>query len=198
MTPYLNKVPFEHLIVDDYYNEEDLAGIWREIETLHPLLLAPEFTQPAIQDGEVLKHNKGLYLDEYYRQREDSYILGAGRKLFSDEVIGAAAQAHMFYSGVKYTNFDATLLSYYGESSYYKPHRDSYVFTAVTMLSKQPQGFSGGELVFPDYAHAVPFVNNRLILFPSFFLHAVQPVHMLNDEPMAGRYSITQFCTMSM
>ena len=80
---------------------------------------------------------------------------------------------------------DKTLVSYYEDGSYYKPHVDAAIMTCISYHWKEPKEFTGGDLHFGDFK--VPIENNCLLIFPSCTEHEVSPVSG------QGRYAITQF-----
>ena len=73
------------------------------------------------------------------------------------------------------------------ENGLYHGHRDSAVMSAVSLFYKEPKPYKGGELVFPEHRYTPNIVNNSIMIFPSFELHAVNPV----QGP--GRFSLNQF-----
>jgi hypothetical protein len=122
-----NKLPFEHVVVDDLFTEEELVLIWREIDFLDNKLLPPKDTGSAKDEKEnSLKSNKGIFLDDIYtpKGREVSDILRINRKVFHEDIITAAINLHPFYGSLRQTNHDGTLISYYENSEYYAPHKD--------------------------------------------------------------------------
>jgi predicted 2-oxoglutarate/Fe(II)-dependent dioxygenase YbiX len=61
---------------------------------------------------------------------------------------------------------------------------------------KEPKKFEGGELLFTEKEIKIDLKHNRMILFPSHFLHEVKPIKMKEEfDKGYGRYSITKFIT---
>jgi predicted 2-oxoglutarate/Fe(II)-dependent dioxygenase YbiX len=73
------------------------------------------------------------------------------------------------------------------ENGLYHGHRDSAVMSAVSLFYREPKPYKGGELVFTEHRYTPDIVNNSIMIFPSFELHAVNPV----QGP--GRFSLNQF-----
>ena len=52
----------------------------------------------------------------------------------------------------------------------------------------------GGEFVLPQAGVTIPMKNNRMILFPSYYTHAVNPVKFDGEKNQGlGRHTITHF-----
>lgn len=192
------KAPFEHLIIDDVYTEDELKLIWSEIDFLTPNLLTPEGSGSAAveTDGGVTYRKRGssIFVDSVFSNRKFSNILTLNRKIFEPEIIKAAKELHPFMGFMEYSNFDVTLLNRYENGDYYKPHTDLCVLSAITFFIDDA-GFSGGEFQFSDYGHSVEQKNNRTIIFPGLIKHSVDEVVL--NENSKGRYSMAQFLSMN-
>ena len=189
--------PFPFLKIENLYNKDELKLIWQELDFLtHQIKLnPPEETGGAVnEDNVILKNNSGLFLDDAYSKRELSNILGVSRKIFLPEILDSFSKISFGYNSIKYTNEDRTLLSYYENSSYYKPHIDSAIYTAITWFFKEPKSFIGGDFYFCDYNYEIKIKNNMSIIFPSFVRHSVNEVSLNeNCQTGYGRYSVSQF-----
>lgn len=193
---------FAYLIIDDLYTSEELKKIWRELEYLtSPNRLWNQSTIGGATDkeGTLLKKNNGMLLDDFFTYNRDfSDILTLNRKLFTPPVLDAFFDTHPYSRLFAYVNNDRTLLSYYENEDYYKPHHDDALFTAVTWLYKEPKRFTGGNFRFHDGDIDIELKSNRLVLFPSWVLHEVEMIK-LDDEIESdgfstyGRYCLSQF-----
>jgi hypothetical protein len=192
-----NHDPFPFLQVENFYSEEELKLIWQELDFLTDSikLNPPEETGAAMNRNHViLKNNSGVFLDEIYKERKISNILNANRKIFSLEILDSFSELSFGYECIKHTNDDRTLISYYENNSYYKPHIDNAIYTAVTWFFKEPKCFVGGDFYFSDYDHKIEIKNNMTVIFPSFVRHSVDEVSLDENSPIgSGRYSMTQF-----
>lgn len=193
------KEPFEYMLVENFYDEQELQLIWKEIDFLSDKLLSHEETSPARDsEGKSLKKNKGLFLDDVYVNRDTSSILSLNRKLWCPELIESYEANSYWWSYVVECNRDRTLLNRYNTECYYKPHRDKAIFTAVTVLYKEPANFIGGDFTFSDYEITIPKQNNLVIIFPSVTNHSVEPVTMIQEGlENSERFSISQFIYIS-
>lgn len=192
-----NYDPFPYLIVEDMYSDEELLLIWQELDFLsyRNKLRPPEKCGSAMKDGEYLKNNSGIYLDNIYLDRSISNILSINPKLYSENIMKAFSDICFAYGNIAHTNYDTTLISYYENGGYYKPHRDTAIYTAITWFYKEPKCFSGGDFNFSEYGVKVRIKNNTTILFPSFVEHSVDEIIMDDNDKnfRKGRYCMAQF-----
>lgn len=190
----LCKEPFEYIIIDDTYTEDELKLIFLELDfwSLSGNLLPPDLTGSAIcNDGKLKKKNKGVFLDEAYADRNYSNILKLNRKLYSLQL----KEPSVINNFIKHSNYDTTLVSYYENSEYYTPHEDISILTALTYLFKKPKAFEGGDLIFTEYGIAFEPRFNRTYIILGAVTHEVTEVKMkLEDcKKGLGRYCISNF-----
>ena len=193
-----NYNPFPFLEIENMYDDFQLKLIWQELEFLNQLnkLESPEKTGGAEVEGEILKKNSGLYLDNLYKTRNISNILTVNKNLFEPYILEEFSSLCFLYENIKETNDDTTLISYYDNGGYYKSHRDQALYTAITWFFKEPKKFMGGDFYFSDYDYKIEIKNNKTILFPSVINHSVDEVMMVDEsncECGYGRYAMTQF-----
>lgn len=188
------------VVIDDFYDEDAVEKIWNEICFLSndDKLLDPSKTGSAWDDIDesekrLKKKNKGIFLDEVYRQREVSNILIENRKVFSDVVVDKLVEIHPIFRYFRICNSDHTLLSYYENSDYYEPHFDSAFISICSWFYKRPKKFEGGSLSFEN-GLSVDCKFNRTTIFPSILNHAVDEIIIdeENKNKNLGRYTITQ------
>lgn len=190
----LCKEPFEYIIIDNTYTEEELKLIFLELDffSLSNHLLGPEHTGTAKdKNGNAKKNNKGLFLDDAYRERKHSNILKFNRKVYEITV----NQPSVILNFLRSSNRDFTLISYYENESNYKSHQDSSILTAMTYLYKQPKSFEGGNLILTDYGYQFEPWFNRTYIIPGIVEHEVTEITM-NPEDCGkglGRYCISNF-----
>ena len=189
------QTPFPYLIVNDYYDELELEEIWQEI---YFLSYHRKFVDGSLSNkekdrcGVAVKHNKCIYLDNVYADRNISNILSVNRKLFSPEIMESFSSLCFGYEYFKKCNLDYTTLSYYEDGDYYLPHDDFSLYTSITWFYEEPKTFENGNLVFTDYNLEVEVKNNRMVMFPSNVVHHV-------DKLIGhGRYAISQFVSRNL
>ena len=195
--------PFPHLILENFYNEEELDLIWEELNFYTKpgkLLEAKDF------GGVVDKTNsKALLLDNIYINRSKdgkpnyrniSNIIGVTRKIFESGVLDRFAEIHDCCAIAPFCNWDITKVRYYHNGEYYEPHIDKSIqFLAFSYFYREPKKFEGGELIFPKYDYEYSCDNNSLIIFPGWVEHGVREVKIeeSNYYDGYGRYAITNF-----
>ena len=198
-----NQNPFPHLIVENFYDENELKLIWEELDFYTKpgkLLNAEHF------GGVVEKTNsKALFLDDIYKDlsnengpnyRKLSNILEVTRKVFVSGILNEFAVLHPCCSIVNDCNWDTTKVRYYHDNEYYRPHTDSKMpFLAFSYFYKEPKRFEGGDLIFPKYNYSFECSNNSVIIFPGWVEHGVSQVSIEDSDYYDGngRYAITSF-----
>jgi len=195
--------PFPHLIVENFYNEEELSLIWEELN----FYTKPGKLLPAENFGGISHKTNAsaLWLDAVYRRRGGkdapdysalSNILTVNRKIFSSDIIEVLSKSDISCRTFTRSNYDATKIRYYHDGEYYKPHTDaSSLFIVFTYFYKEPKKFSGGELYFPPYDYEFSCPNNSLIILPAYVEHGVRKVKIKDSDYFDGygRYCITTF-----
>ena len=194
--------PFPHLILDNFYNEDELELIWQELN----FYTLPNKLLPAKKFGGVVgkTESKGIILDSLYKNysekninyRNISNILTVNRKLFTSGVLDVFADIHDCCRTANMSNNDTTKVRYYHDGEGYEPHTDKgYQFLAFSYFYREPKKFTGGELFFPHYDYELPCDNNSMIIFPGWVEHGVREVSISDSEYFEGygRYAITSF-----
>ena len=193
---FLLKDPFPHMIVENFYNDDELKLIWEELDFYTKdgkLFDAEEF------GGIVNKTNsKAIWLDKVFskKYRNLSNILKVNRKLFDSAILDAFSSIHDCCSIAKFCNHDTTKVRYYHDGNYYEPHTDRTVqFLGFSYFYREPKKFEGGELMFPKYDYTFDCPNNSLIMMPGWVEHGVSKVSIKDSDYFDGygRYAITSF-----
>ena len=193
---FLFKDPFPHMIVENFYNDDELKLIWEELDFYTKdgkLFDAHEF------GGVIDKTNsKAIWLDKIFskKYRNLSNILKVNRKLFDSAVLEAFSSVHDCCSIAKFCNYDVTKVRYYHDGDYYEPHTDKTVqFLGFSYFYREPKKFEGGELIFPKYDYTFDCPNNSLIMMPGWVEHGVSKISIKNSDYFDGygRYAVTSF-----
>jgi Rps23 Pro-64 3,4-dihydroxylase Tpa1-like proline 4-hydroxylase len=193
------------LVVDDWYSKEEEERVWKELEF---------YTQPnkfdraengnvaLDEDNKVLGEHFRVHLDQLYTPKARdllniSDILNYHSKLQTPQFHEAIKKANpTYYRMFRETNITYSLISYYDANDYYKPHHDIFMWTVLIWFYKQPKAYTGGDLIFPEYNNfRVESLHNRMIAFPSYYLHGVETINLPEDKTNKGlgRYTITHF-----
>jgi len=197
--------PFPHLIVENFYDDEELSLIWEELN----FYTKPGKLLPALNYGGVVEKTNAsaLWLDAVYRNkgkdRPDysklSNILTVNRKIFKSDIIEVLSKSDISCRTFTRNNSDATKVRYYHNGEYYKPHTDaSCLFLVFTYFYKEPKKFTGGELYFPPYDYEFSCPNNSLIIIPAYVEHGVRKVKIQESDyhDGYGRYCISSFASI--
>jgi Rps23 Pro-64 3,4-dihydroxylase Tpa1-like proline 4-hydroxylase len=188
--------PFHYIEVRNLWTEQERTEMFDEMLYLEKkaLFKPPEETGSAVDDDKnVLKKNNGMWIDEVWYDRDYSDILKHNRKLFK-LFENKKVKESWYYDGLNF-NADSTLVSYYEDDCYYKPHRDKSVVTVLSWFFKAPKKFNGGEITFTDYDLTFEVTNDLTILFPSNIKHEVSEIS-IDDEykgKQYGRFCMSQF-----
>lgn len=190
----LCKEPFEYVIIDDTYTEDELRLIFLELDFwgMSGNFMGPEHTGTArLDNGSPKKKNKGVFLDFVYTNREHSNILKCNRKIYEISL----NEPSVVIDFLKTANHDTTLISYYENKDYYQAHRDESTLTAITYLYRKPKAFQGGDLVLTQYGYAFEPWFNRTYIMPGVVEHEVTNVVMDTKDcgKGLGRYCISNF-----
>lgn len=203
MIPVDIDFPYDMLVLDDVYSEEQQGYMWSELEFLYSSdkFLEPADTKSAkYDDGTLKKKNQSVFLSklyptEYYEQ--SALIMVPRVILLQPEVIDLMRAKNPAHGILANVNRVSPLINYYEDSDHYDFHYDESAYSTLSYLIKEPRAFSGGEVVFQvnDSEVTIPIVNNRAILFPSCYSHAVKEISMKDEDrgKMLGRFSISQF-----
>lgn len=202
LTIDLKQEPFPHAIIQNFYDQEELSLIWRELDFLtspHKL----EHTSLHGSNGKdqltglPLSESLGLNLDNIYNgDRKISDILRLNRKIFHPKILQAFESLSPLLGHLRIINEDFTKIKYYENGNYYRKHADDSRFTAVTYFHKEPKAFTGGDLHFDEYDYTIPIENNMLVFFVGCIEHSSLDVKMNGDYPKYsgyGKYVMNQF-----
>ena len=190
-----NKV-FPYMLVDDFYTTEEQDLIWEELEWYRQENL---YTDGKLSDSYGVSPDANLnrvYLEALYPiKREDSNILTVYKKILSPEVLENYRQTTPAARQFENTNYDCSIVSYYEDSNNYGEHFDSFMHTVLIWFYQIPKRFIGGNLRFPETNKTVECIHNRMIMFPSYYLHEVDKVKLEKKyrDMGLGRYCITHF-----
>jgi len=183
------KNPPHVFVIENFYTEDELNLMWNEFDSFHNKEFLTSSTGSARTiDYIPLKKSKGTWLDE--KTNSNSQILKFSKKV---------KENHHLYSEYdrEYSVLSdcvcSTLISYYGDGDYYKPHEDTTLFTACTYFFKEPKKFSGGNFLLNNYNIEIEIKNNMLIIFPGKYTHQARKVELKKEFKGYGRYCISQF-----
>ena len=177
------------LVIEDFFDEKQITSIKKEIAYLEcdNKLLDPTFTGTAKEkNNKPRKNNMGVWIDSVYADRNFSAILKYTSDLFNEDITNKYESMDIMNRYLRMSDTDNTLLSQYKPDGFYKPHSDTSTLTAVFWFKEGD--IQGGDLFFHDFDFHIPFKENRVVVFPSIFIHSVNLV-----QGTGKRYCITKF-----
>jgi len=192
---------FPFIVFDNWYTPNEENAVWKELDFLSTLpkenIERAETTVVARDPkGNSLSNSYRFYIEGFYQKRNLSPIINCMykqklprfHKILYDN---AQPYARSFCS----SNSDSTMLSYYEESDHYKPHHDTFLWTCLIWMVREPRLFDGGNFTLNEPGVEIKLKSNRMVIFPSCYLHSVDPIkfHTQPKEVGYGRYCITHF-----
>ena len=189
----IHQKPIPYMLVKNYFSEDDIEHMFRELKFLTPKMEFQDGTNLPTKDH---KKNVQINLDKLYENRDTSNILNVMNKIYNDgELISNLEIASWFYEVWGYTNNDNTFVAYYENTDYYKAHWDSSITTILRWFYREPKKYTGGDLTFTESGEKIKCKHNRMIMFPGYYLHEVDPIKMEEEHKNKnlGRYTLTTF-----
>ncbi|MDA9761357.1 2OG-Fe(II) oxygenase [bacterium] len=192
---------FPFLVIDNWYTPEEEKAVWKELDffsaTPKEQIDRAENTIVARNpDGTARSTAYRFYIDSFYNKRELSPIINCMYKQKTPEFHKIMEDNCMPYArSFLSSNGDSSLLSYYEENDHYKPHHDTFAWTCLIWMVREPRLFNGGDFKLNEPDIEVKLKNNRMVMFPCCYLHSVSPVkfHTQPKEIGYGRYTLTHF-----
>lgn len=189
---------FPFIVADNWYSPEEEELIWKELDFYYkPENLEHASLHSAKYNNKNLSNSWRIYPTSIFNTKylNVSTIMSTLKKYYNTSFLNFIEES--MPQGIQFknaTNLD-TMISYYDNNQEYKPHFDTTQFTSIIWFYKQPKKFNGGDFLFNQFNETVKCVHNRMIFFPSYYLHSVTPVSIENQfqNKGFGRFAITNF-----
>lgn len=197
---HIKTTDFSFVLYENIYDEKELQSIYKECIFLcdeKKLELTENSGAARNEEGNLLKSNKGLFLEDIYKEpfKFSNYLRLSSKqfKYLTFDMLYKTDENFNFFKKQIYNS--STLFSYYQNGDYYLPHKDGSEFTFIFWLFKEPKEFSGGDLILKDIDYRIEIKNNMGVLFPSKAIHEVETVVMEDKTPFnrKGRFSFSTF-----
>tara|TARA_R110000772_G_scaffold229682_1_gene340519 strand:- start:194 stop:820 length:627 start_codon:yes stop_codon:yes gene_type:complete len=189
---------FPFIVADNWYSPEEEKLIWKELDFYYrPENLQHASENSAADKGEKLSNSWRIYPCEMYNKEylKFSTIVSSVNKYLSPKFHNFIRES--MPQGVQFMNATKmnTMISYYDNSQEYKNHFDTVQFTSIIWFYKEPKKFTGGDFVLTQSDQTIECKHNRMIFFPSYYMHSVTPVSIdaENRNKGLGRFAITNF-----
>lgn len=192
------------LIVDNFLPEKDSQAVLDEC-----VYLAPFYEPAKVMDGDKgvlnnkMRKNDVVYLEELYGKgtgdRHKSFIIKKLEEVTYQDKILKKEMGDTLLSVIYRTTHSEMILSRYGKCDFYGWHTDAIgtniagrVITAVYYANTIPEQFTGGSIMFKFGKRIEKVVpkHNRIVFFPSHFLHSVENVKVKSKNPADWRFSV--------
>jgi len=189
---------FPFILVENWYTPEEEKKVWKELEfySSNPVDKAQGGIVARDEHGKDKGKHYRFYLDKIYslNAREQSNILNFTYKLkmleLHHRINECGHYGRSFFSSTGISSF----VSYYKDTDFYDSHFDSYHWTNLIWFVKEPKKFEGGDLTFEESNTKILLKHNRAVLFPSMFLHKVNPLKFYEKYNEGdGKFTITHF-----
>lgn len=193
--------PFPHAVIDNFYSEEELELLWKEMEYLtspNRMVKSGIYlgTSQAPLSATTLSDGYGIFLEDIFKENTYSDILTITDKIFNQALLDSIAELNPLFRDVSDLNTSGTKLRYYEDTEEYKSHVDQSRYTMISYFYKEPKAFTGGDLHFKNFDYTIEIKPNRVIFFKSCLFHASTKV-VTNEfsKPFSGngKYSISKF-----
>jgi|13_taG_2_1085334.scaffolds.fasta_scaffold00468_30 Rps23 Pro-64 3,4-dihydroxylase Tpa1-like proline 4-hydroxylase len=214
MKARLVKHPVEHIVIEDFLNEEDLIEVERELYNLYHAMFEGEYNDgKGSRVIEEFKKCLNLNLHAHYGDQIDlSYLEQTviNKRLFSEEMreFYDSCGSSSSFSLMNDTDSSYSLLAGFRDGDYYKWHGDLGIVTTNVMISRNPS-FTGGDFILsnqvkrPNSDRVIgekletikyPYKKGTAILFPSRFKHCVTKVKTIDNKIENVRFTLQNRC----
>ncbi len=197
--------PRTHVVIKDFLTQNEQDLLWTEIKENKLKFKSGKYKKDGVDSvHENIKKNMGFDVSLKYKNIDDSSIRSMFHyKIFQNKSIIQTLNSAKspVYQILKFTKYDRTKISAYGNGDFYDWHRDGNdngILTVLYMLCKEPRKFSGGDLMlkWTDNEKTIPFENNTLLIFPRNTLHTVTNIKMDSKNFWDKRFTIQCFANL--
>jgi hypothetical protein len=182
------------VVIDNFYTEDQLNEIMLELKWMtKPSVMRGEDNLAAAHDdnGNILTSKSGVFLEEVFNNWKHSALISHGMKQTnSKEFKNKLLEFNTMFKSLFECNNRSHLLSYYENSQYYKPHKDSVFFTVLNYFFTEPKQFDGGEIVLyscnSKKEATIEPKHNRTVVILSSTMHEVKQIKSKIDQKLSG------------
>lgn len=175
--------PFNYIVIDDFYTDEELALVMQESMALEPYGLTGSETESGFFEdtNEIKKTGRGIFLHHMFAKNLSVSKIGRlSRKIFAEELAEIFKNFDPSFKHIKCSTKDSILINYYKNGEQYLPHMDASAITAVTFLKVGE--FEGGNFRFSEYNETVSFSHNRVVIFHGCIEHQAEAIKAADDS----------------
>lgn len=185
------------IVIDNFYNEQQLSEIMDELKflTKPSIFCEPKKLAAATDDNNnVITSKRGVWVDTVINWNHSSLIKYPWDNLCIPEVKEKIIGFNSMYRIMYACDWRSNLLSYYENSDYYDVHHDDAIFTVLNYFHTTPKKFTGGEIkLYSSTSNKIATVEvkqNRVVIIPSVTKHEVLEIKsdLKNTFSGDGRY----------
>ena len=194
---------FPYLLLDDFFEKEELDGVWNEIMYLlnnNYFFKSSDDKKSGHNEDKPLALNSRCYPNKVLNnsQIQQSFLFNSVQKIqnknFHKLVENTFKNSnYALYKTFLGLNRSNLVINHYNNDEEYKEHFDQFQFSMITWLHEEPKNYDGGNFILTKNNTKIESLNNRCILFPGFYYHKVEPVKFYNAKNTKGRFSINRF-----
>jgi hypothetical protein len=195
--------PVAHIVIDNFFNDEEYSLLFDSIEKVEEKMHLGTFQQISYLNGKqkqikdlFLKNNFNLWPDENSSIEESIILNLVKNKIFSVEMkkIYVSVQDSTFQY-FHFANVGSILLSKYKKGGFYDWHYDTSASVTGNILLSKDDVIGGNFLMKSVHGKVkeVKFKTNRCLLFPALCVHKVTEV-----KNECNRYSIQCFSSINL
>ena len=185
------KYPFDHTIVYDVFNNDQVSSIIDEANIIASTYSSKELLIDNDKHHHKLLNDSKSLTFELISTKFGSGVIRknalAAMQLYFANVIKKNAVTKFFNT----TNGENTFLTLYKNGSSYYKHNDLSIITAAYIIDPIfEKGVTGGKMYFAEYDYMPHMQHNSCIIFPGHELHELTE---LKCSESYYKISITQF-----
>ena len=194
-------LPRAHLVMDDFFSPAALETIFRELPSFEETM-KPGLVRDVGHDGQSVffahrrRKNRAVWIHE-----PSKTVRLFRERLWAPDLIATFEQAREpLFQVIPNCSAPHLQVSSYMTGDHYDFHEDEGAgvnLTAIVFLAASPKKVHGGHLVlaYDGEEHAIPFRNNRLVVFPSKTMHRVTRVRVDSETVRDARISLQCWLT---
>jgi len=187
-------------VLENFYTEDEIDRIWKEIQYLDSNTYGWAYPNPQInavdKKGNLLLQGARQFKFSIFGYNNlellrKSNIYTSGKKLmnYHDYLVGK----HDIYKNIKELDRHFSFLNYYyKDDGCYKLHHDISMYTMLSYFYEEPKNFTGGQCLVGNNKYEIH--NGFTIVLPGWLKHGSTPIKIIDkSRKKSGRYSIAHF-----
>ena len=139
---------FPFVVVDNWYTPNEEKAVWKELDFFSA---TPKVQIDRAENTIVARNSDGsskskayrFYIESFYQKRELSPILNCMYKQRTPEFRNIISECMPYARSFLSSNSDSSLLSYYEENDHYESHHDTFLWTCLIWMVREPRLFNG-------------------------------------------------------